>query len=103
MPPFATKTAPERRPDTQTPARAGWSWRRDLNPRPADYKSAALPAELRQLVKRRMLTCVYALCKTPAKKKLGVSGRPSLPNRLEQHYHRRHRQVQRLDPARHRD
>ncbi len=26
-----------------------WSWRRDLNPRPADYKSAALPAELRQL------------------------------------------------------
>src|ERR1051325_5793402 len=26
-----------------------WSWRRDLNPRPADYKSAALPTELRQL------------------------------------------------------
>ena len=27
------------------PARAGpnWSWRRDSNPRPADYKSAALP------------------------------------------------------------
>ena len=25
-----------------------WSWRKDLNPRPADYKSAALPAELRQ-------------------------------------------------------
>ena len=25
-----------------------WSWREDLNPRPADYKSAALPAELRQ-------------------------------------------------------
>ena len=24
------------------------SWRRDLNPRPADYKSAALPTELRQ-------------------------------------------------------
>ena len=24
------------------------SWRRDLNPRPADYKSAALPVELRQ-------------------------------------------------------
>jgi hypothetical protein len=23
--------------------RASWSWRRDLNPRPADYKSAALP------------------------------------------------------------
>ena len=26
-----------------------WSQRRDLNPRPADYKSAALPAELRWL------------------------------------------------------
>ena len=28
-----------------------WSWRLDLNPRPADYKSAALPTELRQLRK----------------------------------------------------
>ena len=28
----------------ESPAvRSGWSWRRDLNPRPADYKSAALP------------------------------------------------------------
>ncbi len=26
----------------------GWSWRTESNPRPADYKSAALPAELRQ-------------------------------------------------------
>ena len=25
-----------------------WSWREDSNPRPADYKSAALPTELRQ-------------------------------------------------------
>ena len=25
-----------------------WSWRRDLNPRPPDYKSGALPTELRQ-------------------------------------------------------
>ena len=25
-----------------------WSWRRDLNPQPADYKSAALPIELHQ-------------------------------------------------------
>ncbi len=25
-----------------------WSWRRASNPRPADYKSAALPTELRQ-------------------------------------------------------
>ena len=29
-------------------ARKLWSWRRDLNPRPSDYKSDALPAELRQ-------------------------------------------------------
>ncbi len=35
----------------------GWSWRRDLNPRPAVYKTAALPTELRQRAdKRQMLT-----------------------------------------------
>jgi hypothetical protein len=28
-----------------------WSWRWDSNPQPADYKSAALPIELRQLYK----------------------------------------------------
>ena len=28
--------------------RSGWSWWTDSNPRPADYKSAALPAELHQ-------------------------------------------------------
>jgi hypothetical protein len=27
-----------------------WSWRRESNPRPSDYKSDALPAELRQLI-----------------------------------------------------
>jgi hypothetical protein len=27
-----------------------WSWRRDLNPRPSDYKSDALPTELRQQI-----------------------------------------------------
>ena len=34
------------------PKRKGllWSWRRDLNPRPSDYKSDALPTELRQLL-----------------------------------------------------
>ena len=32
-----------------TPRAHSWqSWRRDLNPRPSDYKSDALPAELRQ-------------------------------------------------------
>ena len=29
---------------------ACWSWWTDLNPRPADYKSAALPTELRQRI-----------------------------------------------------
>jgi hypothetical protein len=29
-------------------SRVTWSWRRDSNPRPADYKSAALPTELCQ-------------------------------------------------------
>ena len=33
--------------------KAHLSWRRDLNPRPADYKSAALPTELRQLFSKR--------------------------------------------------
>ena len=28
-----------------------WSWRRDLNPRPAVYKTAALPTELLQLTR----------------------------------------------------
>ena len=27
-----------------------WSWWTDLNPRPADYKSAALPTELHQRI-----------------------------------------------------
>ena len=35
-----------------------WSWRWDSNPQPADYKSAALPIELRQLAKT---TNIHAL------------------------------------------
>jgi hypothetical protein len=31
-----------------------WSWREDSNPRPADYKSAALPTELRQRRRTRV-------------------------------------------------
>ena len=42
--------------------RALRSWRRDLNPRPADYKSAALPTELRQPVgKTRNLAESFAI------------------------------------------
>ena len=32
-----------------------WSWRRDLNPRPSDYKSDALPTELRQRLEARSI------------------------------------------------
>src|SRR6516164_1012197 len=51
------RTDPDRephRPDPKTRCRPSsgitskLSWRRDLNPRPSDYKSDALPAELRQ-------------------------------------------------------
>ena len=31
------------------PETVSWSWRRDSNPRPSDYKSDALPTELRRL------------------------------------------------------
>ena len=36
-----------------SPAEIWWSWRRELNPRPSDYKSDALPAELRQRCSNR--------------------------------------------------
>ncbi len=38
------------KPVKLAPGTIKWSWQRDLNPRPADYKSAALPTELRQLL-----------------------------------------------------
>ncbi len=31
-----------------------WSWRRDSNPRPSDYKSDALPTELRQQIRGKL-------------------------------------------------
>ena len=37
-----------------------WSWREASNPRPADYKSAALPTELRQ-----HMTTIYILENMP--------------------------------------
>ena len=42
---FKRKTAAD-----DTLSAAAWSWWTDLNPRPADYKSAALPAELHQRI-----------------------------------------------------
>ena len=41
-----------------------WSWRWDLNPQPADYKSAALPVELRQLIKLKSIPRLTAFFKT---------------------------------------
>jgi hypothetical protein len=42
------------------------SWRRDLNPRPSDYKSDALPTELRQHgANRGNITKGYLNCKAP--------------------------------------
>jgi hypothetical protein len=38
----------KRRKTYTRPHRAFWSWRRELNPQPTDYKSVALPIELRQ-------------------------------------------------------
>jgi hypothetical protein len=40
-----------------------WSWRWDLNPQPADYKSAALPIELRQLTKLLRINYIISLGK----------------------------------------
>jgi hypothetical protein len=42
-----------------------WSWRRDLNPRPADYKSAALPTELRQLKQKTNFSTSCATAASP--------------------------------------
>ena len=41
------------------PHRTKWSWWTDLNPRPADYKSAALPTELHQRISFH--SCIHSL------------------------------------------
>lgn len=38
---------------------SNWSWQTDLNPRPADYKSAALPTELRQRFSQRLTIITF--------------------------------------------
>ena len=43
-----TKLSPPRRKRSAARFVCRWSWWTDSNPRPADYKSAALPAELHQ-------------------------------------------------------
>ncbi len=48
------------------------SWRWDLNPRPADYKSAALPTELRQLMNKKFYPALIMAGKFFVKKVIGV-------------------------------
>src|ERR1039457_3931326 len=58
-----------------------WSWRRDLNPRPSDYKSDALPAELRQPTKAATShTAPAALRKL--NRRLGLQSEDSTPTCL---------------------
>src|ERR1700683_1070764 len=49
-----------------------WSWRRGLNPRPSDYKSDALPTELRQ----RTFILPDAIDKVYSRLRLAPSGGP---------------------------
>ena len=53
--PLAARESPQKCPPIADPLHRNttgsvqnWSWREESNPRPADYKSAALPTELRQ-------------------------------------------------------
>ena len=39
-----------------------WSWWTDLNPRPADYKSAALPTELHQRLMLEQYNTIFLGC-----------------------------------------
>ena len=57
------KAAPLARVAAQTSSVSGilffWSWRRESNPRPSDYKSDALPTELRQQVEAKSNRAQY--------------------------------------------
>ncbi len=48
-------TLPYKKPAIKKPYADFWSWWTDLNPRPADYKSAALPTELHQHLSAKTL------------------------------------------------
>src|SRR5207247_3704898 len=94
-----------------------WSWRRDLNPRPADYKSAALPTELRQPEQKANFS---TSCATRASNwthflrlsllrwsqlaiVLGLAAcQISLPDRFEQGDSGRNRHIETVDMATHR-
>jgi hypothetical protein len=63
-----------------------WSWRRDLNPRPSDYKSDALPAELRQPDHYKTLPGNHREIRghTPAPRIHGTVSKVSTPETAEQ-------------------
>ena len=113
-------------PRAESPER--WSWRRDLNPRPADYKSAALPTELRQPDKSWTIALPVPEAQTPIRSTTSAhsraapahpqpsivspGGRPrrrrclaagTLPNPFKQNNSGRDRDVEALDMAAHRN
>ena len=52
-----------------------WSWWTDSNPRPADYKSAALPAELHQrLTSEDYITRLHPVCQQKFSPPAGIVG-----------------------------
>ena len=52
-----------------------WSWWTDSNPRPADYKSAALPAELHQrLTSEDYITRLHPVCQQKFSPPAGIAG-----------------------------
>ena len=88
-------TTPQR-PLTEGPFR---SWRRDLNPRPAVYKTAALPLSYAsRLDKRQMLTGGSRPFKA-SDRIFRLFRSSSLPDDLVEQCPDRHRYVQRFDPG----
>ena len=65
-----------------TPPKSWWSWRRELNPRPSDYKSDALPAELRQRRSNRVRIAEEARKLQVGVKFSSTSGARSVENLL---------------------
>ena len=67
-----------------------WSWQTDLNPRPADYKSAALPTELCQRIKRaaqRRRQILHTASHAKKEKHAGTA-KTAVPLRVDQLYQR---------------
>jgi hypothetical protein len=52
-----------------------WSWWTDLNPRPADYKSAALPTELHQHIVQDSITRIFFSVKLNSRINYAILGK----------------------------